>query len=119
MVVQYVVVVASGLSHRRNHSLRQFTNFCSCIVLIIYEYLVTLDAEVRFFWRKEVNSASILFFLNRYLNLFYRLFIAGLIFPIPDYQVRTSAPSSLLPNSLRLQGYVSGVGWCWYATNLP
>ena len=44
-----------------------------CTVLIAYEYVLTLDAEVLLFWRKKISISSILFFLNRYLVLLYQL----------------------------------------------
>ena len=47
----------------------------ACTVLVIYEYLITLGPEVRLFWRREITGASILFFVNRYVVLFYNLFI--------------------------------------------
>ena len=35
-----------------------------------YEYLITLGDEVELFWGKRFTGASLLFFLNRYLNIF-------------------------------------------------
>lgn len=60
-------------------------------MLILYEYLITLDAEIRFFWKKEINCTSALFFLNRYLNLLYRLSIAGALLSFTN-QVNTLHP---------------------------
>ncbi|KAI1794903.1 hypothetical protein LXA43DRAFT_1091493 [Ganoderma leucocontextum] len=39
--------------------------------LIGYDYLLTVRQESRLFWKRRVNAASILFFANRYLSLFY------------------------------------------------
>ena len=64
------------------------TNSCT-LVLILYEYLITLDAEGKFFWRKEISCTSMLFFLNRYLSLLYRLSIVGFTLPFTD-QVSTA-----------------------------
>ena len=38
-------------------------------VILYYEYLLTLPEEVHYFWRKRRTLVTILFFLNRYLNL--------------------------------------------------
>ncbi|KAH9896808.1 hypothetical protein C8Q73DRAFT_789121 [Cubamyces lactineus] len=34
-----------------------------------WEYLITLDREVRLVWRRKINSASVIFLLNRYIML--------------------------------------------------
>ncbi|KAL5498712.1 hypothetical protein ACEPAH_2067 [Sanghuangporus vaninii] len=39
--------------------------------ILYYDYLLTFEEEVRFFWRRrKANSVTILFFLNRYLSIF-------------------------------------------------
>ena len=43
-------------------------------VLILYDYFITLGAEVELFWKKKICRASVLFFLNRYLVLVYQFF---------------------------------------------
>ena len=55
---------------------------CAHIVLIIYEYLVTVDSEVRLFWGKQITGASILFFTNRYMMFFYVLFFLWTYSPL-------------------------------------
>ena len=37
--------------------------------MVWYEYLITFDKEVDYFWRRTTNGASILFFASRYLTL--------------------------------------------------
>ena len=44
------------------------------VVVILYEYLITLGLEVQLFWGREITGASILFFINRYTMLFDALF---------------------------------------------
>ena len=39
----------------------------------MYEYLITFSVEVEIFWTKKLNGATVLFFLNRYLVLFYQM----------------------------------------------
>ena len=47
-------------------------------VLLIFDHLVTFDREVWLFWTGKLSGASILFFLNRYLNLvIYALCLVG------------------------------------------
>ncbi|KAI0354663.1 hypothetical protein OH77DRAFT_1521558 [Trametes cingulata] len=49
-----------------------FVNNCCGIattVLLVFEYLITLDREVELFWRRKFTGASVLFLLNRYLPL--------------------------------------------------
>ena len=38
-------------------------------VLILYDYLLTFDAEVKYFWSTKVTGAIVLFVANRYLSL--------------------------------------------------
>ena len=38
-------------------------------VFVLYEHLLTLDAEVKYFLSRNVTGAPVLFFANRYLNL--------------------------------------------------
>lgn len=46
-------------------------NLCSLSarVLFLWDYMVTLDDEVRYFWRGKMTLASVLFMVNRYVNL--------------------------------------------------
>ncbi|KAJ8464088.1 hypothetical protein ONZ51_g9821 [Trametes cubensis] len=37
--------------------------------MVLYEYIVTLGDEVDLFWKRKISSASIIFFLNRYLTI--------------------------------------------------
>ncbi|TBU41593.1 hypothetical protein BD309DRAFT_867975 [Dichomitus squalens] len=49
-----------------------------------YDYLLTVGRESRLFWRRKVNAASILFYTNRYLALFYYVALAYYrIIPFP------------------------------------
>ncbi|TBU24074.1 hypothetical protein BD311DRAFT_672579, partial [Dichomitus squalens] len=56
--------------------------------LISYDYILTVQRESRYFWKRRVNAASLLFFINRYLALFYYV---GLVYyrclslPYPYY----------------------------------
>lgn len=45
--------------------------------LIFYEYCITFEQEFILFWKRKPNSASILYFLNRYFYLVYTVFDAA------------------------------------------
>ncbi|PIL30350.1 hypothetical protein GSI_07535 [Ganoderma sinense ZZ0214-1] len=51
------------------------------LALIVYEYLITVGAEVELFWRRKITGASILFLTNRYLVLFYNLSLLRDLWP--------------------------------------
>ena len=38
-------------------------------VLLFYDYILTLDKEVRLFWKRKISGASLLFLFNRYLTV--------------------------------------------------
>ena len=44
----------------------------------MYEYIITIDYEVELFWKRRFTGSSVLFFLNRYLRLWF--YIAQLVF---------------------------------------
>ena len=39
------------------------------IVLVIYDFLLSLDREARYIWRRGFSSATVLYFLLRYGSL--------------------------------------------------
>ncbi|KAM5541383.1 hypothetical protein V8D89_004937 [Ganoderma adspersum] len=47
------------------------SNYCSIAssVVLIYEYFLTIDEEVKYFWKRKFTGASAVFFLNRYIPL--------------------------------------------------
>ncbi|KAI0788068.1 hypothetical protein C8Q74DRAFT_653320 [Fomes fomentarius] len=54
--------------HRRaTHNYVQYAT----ITLLLYEYAITLPAEVNLFWRRRWTGASILFLLNRYVSILF------------------------------------------------
>ncbi|KAJ4471715.1 hypothetical protein C8J55DRAFT_520787 [Lentinula edodes] len=55
----------------------------ACLALSVYEWLITLDQEIEYFWTGKWTISRILFFLNRYIPPF--LVMLGLIeFSIPN-----------------------------------
>ena len=43
-------------------------------VVVLYEYIITVGAEVELFWRKKMTGAVALFLVNRYLTLGYFIY---------------------------------------------
>lgn len=43
------------------------------IALLVYDYFLTLPAEVNLFWKRRRTGAAVLFFANRYLSLLYNI----------------------------------------------
>ncbi|EJF58086.1 hypothetical protein DICSQDRAFT_29310, partial [Dichomitus squalens LYAD-421 SS1] len=37
--------------------------------LYLYNWIITIDQEVEYFWKEKVTGAAILFYLNRYISL--------------------------------------------------
>ena len=48
---------------------------CSA-ALVGYDYLLTVQRESRLFWKRKVNAATIIFFVNSYLALVYYVGLA-------------------------------------------
>lgn len=46
--------------------------------LFLYDYLLTLDLEVEYFWRTRTTRATILFFANRYTNILVSVLNIGI-----------------------------------------
>ncbi|KAI0646125.1 hypothetical protein C8Q79DRAFT_648169 [Trametes meyenii] len=57
--------------------------------LFLWDYLITLDCEIRYVWGKRLSAASFLFIVNRYANLL--ISILELIEQAP-FQTKYSCP---------------------------
>ena len=57
---------------------------------LLYDYLLTLNMEVKLFWRQPLSAASILFYLNRYLTLTVYILVAIGMAPMV-YEVSSSS----------------------------
>ena len=44
------------------------------LVLLVYEWIITLGTEVNLFWKRKISLATCLFLLNRYLPLLWQVF---------------------------------------------
>ena len=53
------------------------------LVLLTYEYLITLSMEVQLFWKLPITGSSVVFIANRYLPLFVIWYTGP--FPYPSY----------------------------------
>ncbi|KAI1791888.1 hypothetical protein LXA43DRAFT_972873 [Ganoderma leucocontextum] len=63
--------------------------------MLAYEYFITIDDEVKYFWKRRSLGPSALFYMNRYLNLV--LSIYQLIVLNPAYH---RSPERLIPSGL-------------------
>ncbi|KAI0788066.1 hypothetical protein C8Q74DRAFT_1196326, partial [Fomes fomentarius] len=80
-------------------------------VLLLYEYLITISAEVDLFWRRKWTGASVLFFLNRYVSLLYFLFNTTDIFGTSQLAVCPCRASMKMIVVLNLILYVVWAGF--------
>lgn len=54
-----------------NHQLEhQWTDGQFRLVILYYDYLVTLPVEIQYIWPKLFSKSSIWFFINRYIPIF-------------------------------------------------
>ena len=52
---------------------------------LVYDHLLTFDREVELFWKGKVNTATVLFFLNRYIVLGFNTYaLANSSIPVSD-----------------------------------
>ncbi|KAJ7481837.1 hypothetical protein FB451DRAFT_1394454 [Mycena latifolia] len=92
------ISVSEGLPSTRPWLL--YFYFCA-IVILYYDHLLTLPAEVAYIWRRPKSRSAYWFFLNRYLNFLSALPITVLNFVQFDHVVQVSGCtiSLLLLNS--------------------
>ena len=63
-------------------------------VLVLYEHILTLVAEIRLFWSVNLTGAVVLFFFNRYVNSAIAVFAFTGFIPVSD-EVRDGSPPSV------------------------
>lgn len=62
--------------------------YLACAALILYEYFLQLDAEVKFFWKQRWSVAKFLFLWNRYYSVSYNIANAVIFMqPHPSYDL--------------------------------
>ena len=77
------------------------------VAIVIYEYLVTFSTEIQLFWAGEVTGASVLFFVNRYMQLVYILLGLFRMSPVINTVSVSLGKFALLDyNSQNLQTFV-------------
>ncbi|TBU37666.1 hypothetical protein BD309DRAFT_875981 [Dichomitus squalens] len=69
--------------------------------MLMFEYLITLDDEAKYIWKKRATGPSILYYMNRYYNLAFCMY--QWIVLNPAY--RRSAESPIQHKRLLQQGY--------------
>ena len=67
ITVQMQLQVSTVLSYPLCDVTSSSTHLCAA--LIIFESLITIGQEVKYFWSGKVTGAAVLFYLNRYLTL--------------------------------------------------
>ncbi|TBU24153.1 hypothetical protein BD311DRAFT_767086 [Dichomitus squalens] len=72
--------IAATILEYDSFAASNYTGYAT-FALILYEYLITVGAEVELFWRKDITGASVLFFTNRYVVLLYNLSLLRDIWP--------------------------------------
>ncbi|KAI0793678.1 hypothetical protein C8Q74DRAFT_1215220 [Fomes fomentarius] len=57
----------------KEYSSSQIDNYAVAAVLCLlaYEYIITFDREMKFFWRQKITGSSVLFIVGRYLTLVF------------------------------------------------
>ncbi|PAV15168.1 hypothetical protein PNOK_0892900 [Pyrrhoderma noxium] len=61
----------------------------ACFGLLVYEYFITLEQEIKLFWRPNITITRVLFFMNRYLPLINSIVVMSWFFrPLPSHDVR-------------------------------
>ncbi|RPD57204.1 hypothetical protein L227DRAFT_565512 [Lentinus tigrinus ALCF2SS1-6] len=87
-------------------------NYCTlaAFTMFIYEYVITFGAEVDLFWTKRLTGATVLFFLNRGIVMFYTWYdlIVGLFtIPATSKYIPSAAFSALRVYALIRNWYIS------------
>ncbi len=55
-----------------------------CPALVVYDCILTFDAEFSIFWRRRWNVSSVLYFVNRYVEIMSCVTTAVSLFPVQD-----------------------------------
>lgn len=76
-------------------------------VVLYYDYFMTLDQEIKFFWNKKLNVVNILFFVNRYLSIFGT--VPVILQNFGPWSEKVSIPNVTLPGSNTNSLCASGV----------
>ncbi|TBU24160.1 hypothetical protein BD311DRAFT_868333 [Dichomitus squalens] len=72
-------------------------------VLYLYNWLITIDQEVEYFWKGKVTGAAILFYLNRYISL--ASFVISLVDWMPMTDKVRNRPSSFVADCIAYSIY--------------
>lgn len=64
--------------------------------MVIYDHIITIDEEVRLFWRRRLSSAAKLYFFIKYLLLLSSMYVlfAAVLRPVKvSINIQLHAPS--------------------------
>ncbi|KAI0669085.1 hypothetical protein C8Q78DRAFT_229599 [Trametes maxima] len=57
---------------------------CAVSALLVYDWLLTFDREVRLIWRRPRTGASVLYFFTRYIIIVENMVDNITIYPVSD-----------------------------------
>ncbi|PIL24668.1 hypothetical protein GSI_12552 [Ganoderma sinense ZZ0214-1] len=107
----------SGSSYRLDHKVL----ICYRVdaVIVLYDFALTTGDEVRLFWNRKLTGASVLFLLNKWINVLYFLFavvgyfkmsdvsefgfgLSGVNFPLMGCQAGENMPINIVKTHRRI-----------------
>ena len=50
-------------------------------MLLIYDYLITIERDVTLFWGRKITGATVIFYTNRYWNVLYYILAVSTTLP--------------------------------------
>ena len=68
-------------------------------VTLCYEYFLTVEDEIKFFWGRKISSVKVLFLFNRYFPLLANILVMVHNFALLPQKVCTSTSLSLMASS--------------------
>ncbi|KAI0640875.1 hypothetical protein C8Q79DRAFT_1014717 [Trametes meyenii] len=100
-----------------NVSQTYLQNICmvSTAVILIYDWLLTLDMEIRLVWGSRKNLTSILYLLGRYIKPLLNIMGIVWIFPISDEVSTRRAYVTILLHVAEAATILPGVVWAVFS----
>ncbi|KAL7277118.1 hypothetical protein ACG7TL_008963 [Trametes sanguinea] len=75
------------------------------ITLLAYDHLLTLSGEIHFVWNRKFSGATVLFVLNRYVNLFSKIVLPISTFWWPNQTDKSCAAPVILTEIFTVIAY--------------
>jgi hypothetical protein len=67
--------------------------------VLYYDHILTLDVEVKHFWRLPLTRGNIMFFLNRYFSFFANIALIAYRYSLNSHTVCPASCIQLVPKS--------------------